>query len=270
MLDRSGGAWTPAAVAKQADVAGQLTGLPAVFVAKACAFQQRQRLINQRVAFVIPGSQVFLPPLGLDLRQRSRQAPGAVEKFSPATQVLVLRALTSGEVKFSPSKAAVLLGYSAMTLTRAFNELETSGLARCRQQGRQRMLEFSAVGPALWDKAKVLLPSPVNHRGWVYGKLGLKGIRAGLSALAEQTNLAEGGSTLAVNREDWKAWLVGHPGAVSLREETGAVELQVWRYPPETFAKDGRVDPFSLYLSLKPGQDERVEQALEQLEKQLW
>ena len=270
MLDKREGLWTPAVVAKQAQVLGQLTNLGPVFIAKACALQQRQRLIAQRVAFVIPGSQVFLPPLGMDLRQRVRQVHGVVEKFSPATQVLVLRALISRETEFSPSKTAVQLGYSAMTLTRAFNELETSGLARCRQQGRQRILEFSAVGTALWDKAKLLLPSPVKHRGWVHDTSGLKGSVAGLPALAEWTNLAPQGSALAVNRGHWKAWLAVHPGTVFLREDPGATEVQVWRYPPETFAKAGKVDPFSLYLSLMLGQDERVEQALEQLEKQLW
>ncbi|EFB40206.1 MULTISPECIES: hypothetical protein [Parachlamydia] len=43
------------------------------------------------------------------------------------------------------------------------------------------------------------------------------------------------------------------------------IELEVWNYDPELFAKDGIVDPFSLYLSLQESKDERVEGALEEM-----
>lgn len=272
MFDKSKGNWTPAAVAKHAHTLRQITNLIPIFVAVTCSLQERQRLINQHVGFVIPGNQVFLPSLGLDLNERVRRAPKEVTKFSPATQVLVLKALTSGQTELSPSKTAATLGYSVMTLTRAFNELETCGLARCRQQGRQRILEFTTDGfRELWDKAKPLFRSPVKTRVWILGKTDLKGSRAGLSALAELTNLVPPQSPCqAVSRGIWRNWMIAHSKTVLSREDPEAAEVQVWWYPPEKFSNAGRVDSFSLYLSLRPGQDERVEQALEQLEKTLW
>jgi hypothetical protein len=42
-------------------------------------------------------------------------------------------------------------------------------------------------------------------------------------------------------------------------------ELETWSYEPSTLARDGFVDPLSLYLSTRYNLDERVAQAAEQL-----
>jgi len=42
-------------------------------------------------------------------------------------------------------------------------------------------------------------------------------------------------------------------------------ELEIWNYNPKLFSENERVDPFSLYLSLRDTKDERVETALEEL-----
>jgi DNA-binding MarR family transcriptional regulator len=271
MVDKGVGRWTPAAVAKHGQNVLKLTRCAPVFVAASCTFQQRQRLIAHHVGFVIPGNQVFLPGLGVELRQRLLRPQAFVDTLSPATQVLVLKALASGEYVFSPTKASAEMGYTPMTLSRAFNELEAAGLARCRQQGRQRVLEFNLKGKELFDKAKSLLRSPVKARAWISGNGIPKGPQAGLSALSSLSDLAPPPSPcVAMSRKQWRAWAKAHPKAFSMAEDPESAEVQIWWYPPEDLAKDGRVDPVSLYLSLGQEQDERVEQALTQIEKRIW
>ncbi|MFV2030892.1 MAG: hypothetical protein ACC663_00230, partial [Gammaproteobacteria bacterium] len=47
----------------------------------------RKRLIEKGIAFVIPKVQMYLPTLGMELRERSqRKKPLVAERFSPATQ----------------------------------------------------------------------------------------------------------------------------------------------------------------------------------------
>ena len=54
-------------------------------------------------------------------------------------------------------------------------------------------------------------------------------------------------------------------------EEPGTCLLQVWCYDPKVLEVDGKVDPFSLYLSLQNETDERIEMALEvMMERYLW
>lgn len=43
-----------------------------------------------------------------------------------------------------------------------------------------------------------------------------------------------------------------------------------WRYSPNLFAKDGAVDPLSLYLSLDEKHDDRVGIAMEHLLENVW
>ena len=51
------------------------------------------------------------------------------------------------------------------------------------------------------------------------------------------------------------------------QEEPGTTEVEVWSYSPDLFARDGVVDPLSLYLSIRGSSDERIEMALEKLEE---
>lgn len=50
--------------------------------------------------------------------------------------------------------------------------------------------------------------------------------------------------------------------------EPEATEIEVWKYPPELFARNGKVDPLSLYLSLADTKDERIEIAIDALMKE--
>ena len=45
----------------------------------------------------------------------------------------------------------------------------------------------------------------------------------------------------------------------------GAYFLEVWKYNPKTLAKDGFVDPLSLYMIFRDSEDERIEMECEKL-----
>jgi hypothetical protein len=69
----------------------------------------------------------------------------------------------------------------------------------------------------------------------------------------------------AVSRDKWKVLKAKSKVVVLPVPEPDAVEIEVWGYDPELFSLVGIVDPWSLHLSLKEHQDERVEAALEQM-----
>ena len=48
----------------------QLSGFPVVLVLPEMTARQRARLVELFLPFVVPGKQLFLPPLGLDLREQ--------------------------------------------------------------------------------------------------------------------------------------------------------------------------------------------------------
>ena len=65
---------TPASIEKQLEWIEGRTGRRAVYVAESLASYNRKRLIERKVPFVVPGNQLYLPDLGLDLREHIRQA----------------------------------------------------------------------------------------------------------------------------------------------------------------------------------------------------
>jgi DNA-binding MarR family transcriptional regulator len=245
-----------------------------IYVRAQVTAYNRKRLIEQKVPFIVPGNQMYLPMLAIDLREHFRRIRAEVPSFSPSTQVVVLYALLrdAGQVLI-PTEMAPLLGYSTMTMTRAFDELETASLAEVTVRGRERCLRFNGGRREIWEKAQPFLRSPVNKRLMIRRAEGAKGaVRAGLTALAHYSMLAAPAyTTHALSREDWIALRKRHKIIEVPAQDPDAYEIEVWWYPPALFAEHGIVDQLSLYLSLKADRDERTETALEEMmEKIKW
>ena len=45
--------------------------------------------------------------------------------------------------------------------------------------------------------------------------------------------------------------------------------MQLWKYNPSYFAREGRVDPVSLACTFKGNEDERIEMCIEELLEEL-
>jgi len=245
-----------------------------IYVRARVTAYNRKRLIEQKVPFIVPGNQMYLPMLAIDLREHSRKIREESPTFSPSTQVVVLYALLrdAGQVLI-PAELAPRLGYSAMTMTRAFNELETANLAEVTTSGRERCLRFSEDRREIWERAQSFLRSPVNKRLFIRcTEGGQAAIRSGLTALAHYGMLAPPPHTVyALSREDWKALRSLHKIIEVPAQDPDGSEIEVWWYPPALFAEHGIADRLSLYLSLRDDHDESTEAALEEMmEKFKW
>lgn len=268
MVDRKAEEQPPAAVRKQvAQVRPKWDG-EVVYVREEATPYNRKRLIEQGVSFVIPGNQMYLPTLGMDLREHFRRLRAEVVQFSPATQALMIHLLLRGAGEaLKPSQAAGRLGYTPMTMTRAFDELASAGVGEVVREGRERLLKFGAAGRALWDKALPLMRSPVARRVCIKPpEGGPPGPRAGLTALGHYTRLAEPEVPVyAMSGPDWRAKRkAGQLQEIPIREP-GTMEVEVWSYAPGLCAEGDAVDRLSLFLSLQEDKDERVQAALEEL-----
>lgn len=247
-------------------------GVPVVYVVQGLASYERRSLIARGVPFIVPGNQMFLPPLGVDFREyfRKRVEP-ANKPFSPATQLFLFTALLrKWKKEVHPEALNDQAAYTPMTLSRAIRELHGAGLADTFLKGRERWLRFDKDQREIWQEAQPWLRSPVLRTVWAL-PLGYAGAEplAGLSALAVQSALAEPRDPVwAISSGRWKdakgARL--HP---LQGPEPGAGRWQIWRYDPLPLAQGGVVDPLSLIVSCRNDPDERVQQAVERLEEAL-
>ncbi len=273
MLDRGEQEQTPATVRKHMDQVQAKWDGEVVYVRARVTAYNRKRLIEYKLPFVVPGNQMYLPMLGIDLREHFKKLRTEIHKFSPSAQALVIHVLLHGITKriFTPAEMAECLGYSAMTMTRAFDELESADLGDISLEGRERCVRFTDSAKDTWAKAQPFLRSPVKKQRHI--KLlnaDPPWPRAGLTALADYTLLAEPANPVfAISGEDWKSLQQSHRVHEFPSPEPGALEVEVWSYAPSLFAKDKVVDRLSLYLSLKESRDERVEDVLEEMMREL-
>lgn len=265
---------SPATVRKHLDMLQSKQPAELIYVRARVTAYNRKRLIEQKVPFIVPGNQMYLPMLAIDLREHFRRIREEAPTFSPSTQVVVLNSMLcdAGQVLI-PSEMAPLLGYSAMTMTRAFDELETAKLAEVTVRGRERCLRFIGDRREIWEKAQPFLRNPVSKRLFIRRINGAEGAtHAGLTALAHYSMLAPPAyTTYALSREEWKTLRQQHKIIEVPVQDPDVSEIEVWWYSPARFAEHGMVDQLSLYLSLKADHDERTETALEEMmEKIEW
>lgn len=234
----------------------------------------RARLVERKIPFVVPGQQLYWPDLGLALQARRKNlAPNSVAALSPASQAVLIYVLTqTRDEPVTPKLLAEQLDYSAMSMTRALNEIEGNELAQIVRFGRERLLVFTKDRRSLWEAALPYLRSPVRQTIRIkYSQLPPEWrIKAGETALAALSMLAPPREPVcALGREAWKH--LEKSVVLIPVEEDDTCCIQLWRYDPSLFAQDGRVDCFSLYLSLRDEDDERVQGALEEMmEKTAW
>jgi len=268
MIDTGEEEQTAAIIGKQLDQVRARHNSNVVYVRRAVTSYKRKRLIEQKIPFLVPGNQMYLPMLGIDLREHMKQLREKKPVFSPSTQALILHVLwrkTTGPL--TPAEIARRLGYSAMTMTRAFDELEATGFGEHSVMGKERHIHFLETGKALWEKALPYMTTPVSKHLYVASPMQMgKGQLAGLSALARYTMLAEPKiPVLAISAVEWKAWLQQNKNNELKLPEPGSSEIELWKYLPAQFANKETVDRLSLYLSLRNNTDERIQSALDAL-----
>ena len=259
---------TPSAIAKHVGLVRSAVDAIVVFVAPALSPHNRARLIRHRVPFAVPGNQLYMPDLAIDLREhfRARRRRRA-DILSPAAQaVLFHRLLRLDEAATTPSLIAVPLHYSAMSIGRAFDELAETGLAQTERHGKERRLRFKAEGRALFDAARDLLRTPVRAERPISHVRGFGALkRAGESALAELTDLSPPPlDTFAVAARDWKK-TADHDGLFETDRDNADGIVETWAYDPAGLSGTHVVDRLSLYAQFRDHRDERVSLAAERL-----
>ncbi len=228
----------------------------------------RSRLIAHGIPFVVPGNQLYIPDLAMDLREHFRAPkPRSSDGLSPAAQAVLFHYLLRlDESATTPSAIAKRLRYSAMSVGRAFDDLVAAGLAKAERRGKERHLQFERDRRALLEAASTLLRSPVRSVKHVKGRSVAHHLKlAGERALAELTDLMRPPrDTYAVAANNWKA-IAEAFGLVEVDEYEESYAVETWSYDPAGLSDGPVVDPLSLYAQFRDHRDERVSMAAEKL-----
>ena len=242
---------------------------PVAFVFERITPRTRQRMVSEGLSFVVPDNQIYLPALGVNLRERYRTRVQTTDRLRPSAQVLFLHVLANHSPgSNTPSGLARRLGYTPMAMGQALNQLEDAKLVNVHKEGRERRFELAGEPADLWHQAQPLLASPISRRRYLSGVTpsARKGLAAGLSALATYSALAEPAvPVVALDRVKAKSLLEVRGVQELPTADEAELAVEVWSYEPGVLSEGATVDRLSLYLSLRDDTDERVQSALDEM-----
>ena len=251
---------TPVQTKKQLDMIQRKTGMVTILVPRYLYSYNVSRLIVQKVNFVIPNKQMFIPSLLLDLTiVNIANEESKKDTITPLTQCLLLYHLETESLSGRTSyELADKLSVSYASINRALRWLVAKDLIKL-EGVKTKTLQIDLSDRELWNKALPLLVSPIEQLYYTDALLDGQTI-SGVNALSSYTMLnEESRQCCAVSKKDFKAL------KIIADKQFGQNEIQVWKYNPRMLSSTGVVDKLSLYLSLKDNEDERIQIELERL-----
>jgi len=260
-------------IKKQLDQVTKVFQEPIVLVTDTIRPMNKKRLMENSIQFIIPGSQLFLPGLLIDIKEdfSRRGYLRKTEKLTPSAQYIVLFRILHRYEKleqFSFKELANKLGYSAMAITKAVATLEQ--LELCTVVGtKQKYIQFEDPPNELWGKATPYFINPVFKTVFADELPKVNLMKSNIMALPEYTDLAPGNQEYyAIEKTNFYN-LQMNGELANQNEYEGRYCLEVWKYNPNTLSEgitqESNVDPLSLFISLKDMQDERIEMARDQI-----
>ncbi len=238
----------------------------------------RNRLIQKQINFIVPGRQMFMPNIRIDIKEKEYVREEKTDTLIPSAQFIILYQILQRNdtlEKYNLKDLAEKLGYSAMAVTKAVRNLVIHEL--CEIEGnREKYLRFNKDISELWYKALPLMTSPVLKQVYIenYPENELL-FDSNTSALPEYTDMNPSKQQFFAIGKNQYYKLEKENKLKGLNQFEGKYCLEIWKYDPnllmQNIAKEAVVDPLSLYISFTDNQDERIEMALEQIiKKYIW
>ena len=235
---------TPAQLKKHCDIVQDRLEMHTAIVLKEAKPYTITRLIQAHVNLIVPGKQLFMPSLLMDLRPRRNSVNMKEQPMTVMAQCMVLYHLQKQSLNgLSAQPIAARMGVSYPTINRAIKWLADNGFVTLAKS-REKQITFVHNGYELWQQALPMMQTPVERV--LHTDISLDAPICSEEALAERTMIAE------PNHHYWAiSKQIAKELAPSLDKEFGEHIVEVWKYDPRLLAENGEVDVLSLYLSHK-------------------
>lgn len=256
------------ALDKQRKTIEEKSKLPVAYWFDKLSKYQRDSLVGHKIPFVADGSQLYLPFLGVAIQNKFKnKSEVRADRMMPITQSLFLYLIykCNGK-KVMKKEAAEYLGVTKTSITRASEQLEKMGLIKQEMSGKEYYMWTETSGYNLFIKAKDYLINPIQtaiitERKSITDSMPI----SGETALAKYSMINPSKlRNVAMDKTTAKNHVFEKKDE-RWEDNTELVRLELWKYDPKLFAKEEVVDPISLYMTLNDTEDERVEEALEEM-----
>ena len=234
------------------------------------AYEVALNNVSMRNALVKSGVPFVNLP-GIVLQDVYRKQLVKADKMMPATQMVFLELLyMSDEESVLKSEVANKLNLTKTSITRATAQLEEMGLIQQMKSGTEIAIKRNYSRKEYYENAKGYLINPVQKVITIMRyEATFESFSAGETALSQESEL---NPPRIEERAIYKGEeVVDQLEIVDARSEDpdDCLKIQLWKYNPSYFAREGRVDPVSLACTFKGNEDERIEMSIEELLEEL-
>lgn len=259
---------------KQIAIYEEVFQLHASFLFSDITRAQRDALIKNNIPFIKFPDQIYLPFFGIMLSNKIKGDKTInAEKMMPVTQQLYLYMLYKKSTCIPKYKAAEDLGCSRTSITRASSQLIIMGLITQKKQGKNAFMELKHSNKESLKKAGPYLINPIKNIITIRREdLPDSYFYAGESALSEYSMLNPPPiPEVAVYKDSLNEKTMNTLDSRWAEPNDELVHVELWNYDPALFSFEGKVDPVSLACTLKETDNERVEDAVnEMMEEWTW
>ena len=253
------------ALKKQMKLYEDTQGMCVAFWFENVTKMQRDSLVQHGIPFVSIPNQLYLPFLGIALKNHFKKA-ASIEQMMPITQCLFLYMIYKSNGEYiMKTQAADDLHVTKTSITRASEQLVAMNLIIQEKKGKEYLMKSGATGMELYERAKEYLINPIQSVVIAVMQEQYKELPyAGESALSRCTML--NAPEIPIIALDKKNELVRTIKQIDLRWQTeeNVIQIELWKYDPGMFMKQGIVDPISLAMTFKDTMDERIDEAIDE------
>lgn len=259
LIDTNEDTYSPGQIRKQQALVERITGMIPIFAFRYLASYNVQRLVAQKVNFIVPDKQMFIPSILMDLCLPKTESNNTKSQIPAMAQCIVLYHLQVASLNGKTTQDIVeLFGVSYPNINRAIKWLNDKAFI-VLEGAKTKSIQFNNEGRKLWDEIEPMLVSPIERvvftDEWMDNTF-----TTGINALSEYTML---------NPNKDKTFAIAKDNYLAVQEKThkqfGGIRIEVWKYNPSLLTRSNTVDKLSLYLSLRGNEDERVQIELDNM-----
>lgn len=250
----------------------RLTNRNPVFVFNWLRLTQRENLIKNKISFVVPETQIFIPYPPIYLTESEAREKTVTDEFKKSTQVVFAYLLLNNVDNINAHRLAERLGYSVPTMNRALNELVDKDLLIQNSNGTRKKYTIPNKRDYL-ELGKKYLFNPVSGAYLLLKERVNIGdnrlYKSGDTALSEYSDDFDEDSNHEKHYACYsKVFSEMHNNCYPKTIEFSMrsfVLLESFAYDPALLSKDDKIDPISLYAQYLDKNDERVEMAFDKI-----
>lgn len=232
--------------------------------------QKRKSFVENKISFVVENKQIYLPFLGIALQESFDSEISSVknlEELLPSAQMILFSFIYQKCKPLYLSEITKTSNLSAMSVTRAANQLTDFELLKVKTEGRLKIL-YSELSPKeMFFKAKSYFTNPIRKTVYINkNQVESDMFPTGLSALSKMSML----NPPSVDIYGTTAPIKDIEFSETLFDTDKQCKLEFWKYNPITVSGEKCADILSLAVCFGDS-DERVQTEIEKiLNEKVW